>query len=132
VLEPLDFVARLAALVPPPRAHLTRFHGVFAVHAAGRAAITPAGRGTGVKRRAAVVEAPPSRDVRMNWARRLKRVFGIEIEQYQQAGIADTVHIDFIKSHYYRSRPTVNPSRIVPIGPEIDYWEPHRWEKIGV
>jgi hypothetical protein len=28
VLEPLDFIARLAALVPPPRAHLTRFHGV--------------------------------------------------------------------------------------------------------
>ncbi len=35
VLEPLDF-ARLAALVPPPREHLTRFHGVFAAHAALR------------------------------------------------------------------------------------------------
>ena len=33
VLEPLDFIARLAALVPPPRVHLTRFHGVFAAHA---------------------------------------------------------------------------------------------------
>jgi hypothetical protein len=41
VLEPLDFIARLAALVPPPRVHLTRFHGVFAAHAALRAAITP-------------------------------------------------------------------------------------------
>lgn len=30
VLEPLDLVARLAALVPPPRLHLTRYHGVFA------------------------------------------------------------------------------------------------------
>ena len=29
VLEPLDFLARLAALVPPPRMHLTRYHGVF-------------------------------------------------------------------------------------------------------
>jgi len=44
VLEPLDFIARLAALVPPPRVHLTRFHGVFAAHAALRAAITPGGR----------------------------------------------------------------------------------------
>jgi hypothetical protein len=44
VLEPLDVIARLAALVPPPRVHLTRFHGVFAAHAALRAAITPAGR----------------------------------------------------------------------------------------
>lgn len=32
VLAPLDFMARLAALVPLPRKHLTRFHGVFAPH----------------------------------------------------------------------------------------------------
>ena len=32
VFEPLDFMARLAALVPKPRAHLTRYHGVFAPH----------------------------------------------------------------------------------------------------
>ena len=49
VLEPLDFIARLAALVPPPRVHLTRFHGVFAAHAALRAAITPGGRGRGTE-----------------------------------------------------------------------------------
>ncbi len=30
VLEPLDLMARLAAMVPPPRMHLTRCHGVFA------------------------------------------------------------------------------------------------------
>jgi hypothetical protein len=47
VLEPLDFLARLAALVPPPRVHLTRYHGVFAPNAALRAAITPARRGQG-------------------------------------------------------------------------------------
>ena len=29
-VEPLDFIARLAALVPKPRVNLTRFHGVFA------------------------------------------------------------------------------------------------------
>ncbi len=27
--DPVDFIAKLAALVPPPRAHLTRFHGVL-------------------------------------------------------------------------------------------------------
>jgi hypothetical protein len=32
VLEPLDLMARLAALVPPLRLHLTRYHGVFAPH----------------------------------------------------------------------------------------------------
>jgi hypothetical protein len=30
IFEPLDFIARLAALIPRPRANLTRFHGVFA------------------------------------------------------------------------------------------------------
>jgi hypothetical protein len=38
VLEPLDLMARLAALAPPPRRHLTRYHGVFAAHSRLRAA----------------------------------------------------------------------------------------------
>jgi hypothetical protein len=86
VLEPLDFVARLAALVPPPRVHLTRFHGVFAGHAALRAAITPAGRGPGARQGAAAPERTSANAVRMSWARRLKRVFGIEIEQCARCG----------------------------------------------
>lgn len=86
VLEPLDFIARLAALVPPPRVHLTRFHGVFAAHAGLRAAVTPAGRGSGARQRPAAPEQPAPADVRMNWARRLKRVFGIEIEQCARCG----------------------------------------------
>lgn len=85
VLEPLDFIARLAALVPPPRMHLTRFHGVFAANATMRAAVTPAGREAG-KRRLAVPEQPTPKDIRLNWARRLKRVFGIEIEQCARCG----------------------------------------------
>jgi len=38
VLEPLELMARLAALLPPPRMHLTRYHGVFASHNRLRAA----------------------------------------------------------------------------------------------
>jgi ribosomal protein S27E len=64
VLEPLDFIARLAALVPQPRLHLTRFHGVFAANATMRAAVTPAGRGAG-KRRLAVPEQPTPQDIRL-------------------------------------------------------------------
>jgi hypothetical protein len=41
VLEPLDSIARLAALVLPPRAHLTRYHGVFAPHGRLREKIVP-------------------------------------------------------------------------------------------
>ena len=52
-------------------------------------------------------------------------LWGFVRDIYQLPGVADTVHIDFIKSHYYRSHPTVNPSRIVPIGPALDYSAPH-------
>ena len=44
---------------------------------------------------------------------------------YQHPGIAETVHMDHIKNHYYASHDTVNPSRIVPVGPDIDYATPH-------
>lgn len=47
VFEPLDFIARLAALVPKPRVNLTRFHGVFAPNSKHRAQVTPAKRGKG-------------------------------------------------------------------------------------
>jgi len=36
IFEPLDFIARLAALVPKPRVNLTRFHGVFAPNSQSR------------------------------------------------------------------------------------------------
>ena len=79
VLEPLDLMARLAALVPPPRMHLTRFHGVFAPHSKLRAAVTPAHRGRGAAKPPPADPGKPAtpRHVAMNWARRLKRVFGI-------------------------------------------------------
>jgi hypothetical protein len=80
----LDFIARLAALVPPPRVHLTRYHGVFAANAALRAAITPAGRGSKAASREPVRATP--KHVALSWARRLKRVFGIEIEQCARCG----------------------------------------------
>jgi hypothetical protein len=59
---------------------------VFAAHAALRAAISPAGRGAGARKRAAAAERPALKDMRLNWARRLKRVFGIEIEQCKLLG----------------------------------------------
>ena len=41
IFEPEDFIARLAALVPKPRAHLTRYHGVFAPASPDRARVVP-------------------------------------------------------------------------------------------
>ena len=88
VLEPLDLMARLAALVPPPRMHLTRYHGVFAPHSKLRAAVTPAGQGKGKKPPAEEGTDKPTtpRHVAMSWAKRLKRVFGIDIEACARCG----------------------------------------------
>ncbi|WOF45902.1 glutathione S-transferase family protein (plasmid) [Sphingopyxis indica] len=44
---------------------------------------------------------------------------------YQQPGIAKTVNFHHIKSHYYASHESINPSRIVPYGPQVDYSVPH-------
>ena len=70
--------------MPPPRVHLTRYHGVFAANAVLRSAITPAGRGT--KARSRAPERVTPKHVALNWARRLKRVFGIEVEQCARCG----------------------------------------------
>ncbi|MGE0563608.1 MAG: glutathione S-transferase family protein [Pseudolabrys sp.] len=44
---------------------------------------------------------------------------------YQQPGIAETVKLGEIKYHYYASQLKVNPTGVVPIGPELDYNRPH-------
>lgn len=44
---------------------------------------------------------------------------------YQQPGIAATVNMQHIKHHYYGSHETINPSRVVPMGPELDFNEAH-------
>ena len=36
-------------------------------------------------------------------------------------GVAGTVNLNHIKAHYYGSHETINPTRIVPVGPELDY-----------
>ena len=45
---------------------------------------------------------------------------------FQQPGIAKTVNMEHIKQHYYYSHHTINPSRIVPEGPELNFSAPHQ------
>ena len=80
LFEPLDFIARLAALVPKPRVHLTRFHGVFAPNSKYRSVVT--GESQAKQTKSSVIGN--TREVNeprksMNWAMRLKRVFNIDI-----------------------------------------------------
>ena len=50
---------------------------------------------------------------------------------YQQPGVTATVNMEHIKNHYYASHETVNPSRVVPMGPVIDYSAPHDRAELG-
>ena len=78
VLAPLDFMSRLAALVPRPRLNLTRFHGVFAPNFKYRHKVVP-------QRPAGWIDSDKPR-APLSWAQRLKRVFAIDIESCPQCG----------------------------------------------
>jgi putative glutathione S-transferase len=50
---------------------------------------------------------------------------------YQQPHVAGTVNMEHIKNHYYASHETINPSRVVPMGPDIDFMAPHTRTALG-
>ena len=52
-------------------------------------------------------------------------LWGYTRELYQVPGVAETVNLHHIKQHYYASHRSVNPTGIVPRGPEIDFSAPH-------
>jgi glutathionyl-hydroquinone reductase len=52
-------------------------------------------------------------------------LWGFTRELYQVDGIADTVHLEQIKTHYYGSHRQLNPGGIIPRGPELDFGTPH-------
>ena len=58
-------------------------------------------------------------------------LWGYTCDLYQQPGIAETVDIPYIKAHYYGSHESINPHRIVPVGPDIDYSVPHDRARLG-
>lgn len=52
-------------------------------------------------------------------------------ELYQWPGIAETVNLDHIKTHYYLSHPSINPNKIVPVGPILDLTQPPHREHLS-
>ena len=93
VMSPLEFMQRLAALVPRPRLHLIRFHGLLApsstTSAKLRAPVVPQ------EAEAPAQAVPPAdcegncahhRPVRLSWAKLLKRVFEIDLEHCPNCG----------------------------------------------
>jgi hypothetical protein len=88
-MSPLEFMQRLAALVPRPRLHLIRCHGVLAPNAKLRELVVPQ------EPEAPAQEAKPAeceagcahhRPVRLSWAKLLKRVFELDMEHCPNCG----------------------------------------------
>ncbi len=57
-------------------------------------------------------------------------IWGYVRELYQMPGVAQTVSLDHIKRHYYGSHESVNPTRIVPVGPALDFDAPHGRDRL--
>ncbi|MDN6275547.1 glutathione S-transferase family protein [Psychrobacter sp.] len=57
-------------------------------------------------------------------------LWGYLRELYQVPGVAETVNMTHIKQHYYGSHTNINPTRIVPVGPAIDFHSPHQRDKV--
>jgi len=105
VFELLDFISKLAALVPSPRVNLTRFHGVFAPNSRYRADIIIQKKDRKSAEKDIKTEGGKCRA--MTWAARLKRAFNIDIKTCEACGgavkvvacIDDPVVINKILNH---------------------------------
>jgi putative glutathione S-transferase len=58
-------------------------------------------------------------------------LWGYLKDLYGQPGVAETVDFGHIKRHYYRSHESINPTRIVPKGPIMNFDEPHDRERLS-
>ena len=59
-------------------------------------------------------------------------LWGYLRDLYQVPGIAATVDIDHIKKHYYGSHKTINPTLIIPKGPDIYFTTAHQRERLSI
>ena len=58
-------------------------------------------------------------------------LWGYARDLYQRPGFGETVNFDHIKRHYYQTHDKINPSRIVPKGPAVDWLSPHDRDRLG-
>ena len=111
MFSPLDFLSKLAALIPRPRHHLVRYHGIFAPNARIRKLIVPTkGKKTKTSKKSdkgeykaeTVAKVDDALIAPLSWAQRLKRVFNFEINRCPFCGgtmrvIADITDPDIIQ-----------------------------------
>lgn len=134
VAELTDFISRLVSLVPKPRVNLTRFHGVFAPNSKYRAMVTPARRGKRKKCHSVneLDQTPAEKRASMAWAKRLKRVFNIDVETCSECGgdvsiiacIEDPVVIQKILTHLEHTASSELRNIRCKICGILTHWEP--------
>ena len=89
LLDPLELIEKLSVLIPAPRFHTLRFHGLLAPHSSWRSQIIPrpgeaveqevGAAGKGVESDAGSGSTPPSPSAGLSWAALLKRVFALDV-----------------------------------------------------
>ncbi len=87
----MEFIEKLVALIPPPRIHLSRFHGVLAPNANWRSQVVPSQAAEVVEQGAGgegdtQEVAALTRKKRLSWAELLKRVFQIDLTECPDCG----------------------------------------------
>ena len=60
-----------------------------------------------------------------------RNLWGYARDLFQRPGFGDTVDFDHIKRHYYLTHDHLNPSRIVPVGPVVDWAAPHQRDQLS-
>jgi putative glutathione S-transferase len=58
-------------------------------------------------------------------------LWGFTRELYQHPAITPTIHTDHIQRHYYQSHTQINPTGIVPVGPDLDFTAPHGRDRLA-
>jgi hypothetical protein len=128
--EPLDFLGKLVALVPPPRRHQLRFHGVYAPNARLRAKAVPevVAEAACSHGRPAATSAPAARASRISWARLMKRVYAIDVLECPRCGsrmqtIAFVMAAEPVRKILNSMGLPADSPRIYPARPAPDYEE---------
>ena len=122
VFSPHELIEKLAALVPPPRVHLIRYHGVLAPNAADRALIVPGPETTEDAAPAGTPPAPVSRRQRLAWAALLARVWGLDVTVCPRCGgrmqwVAALTDPDSVRTYLTRVGRPADPPVIAPARP---------------
>jgi len=123
LFDPLEFIEKLASLVPPPRMHMIRYHGVFAPNSKARPQVVLKNKVQKDTLDKHEIK-PPSSAAQISWGRLMKRVFQIDITKCGKCGgdtkviaaILEKKVIEKILTHLGLASvaPPIHPARAPP------------------